>query len=121
MVGDVMTTWIFTGGRDYKNKDRALQTFISLVSPSDDVFVGCCPTGLDAMVREHFNNGWEQARVFKANWNELGRAAGPIRNGEMIMAAPPDAILVAFLGGDGTKDCIRQAKKRGLLILKVDE
>lgn len=116
-----MTTWIFTGGRDYNNEDQAEHVFSSLVSPTDDVFVGDCPTGLDKMVRDYFNQGFNhQARVFEARWTELGRAAGPIRNGEMIMTAPPDAVLVAFPGGDGTKDCIRQAKNRGLLVLKVD-
>lgn len=52
---------------------------------------------------------------FPADWEEHGRAAGPIRNAEMAEYA--DA-LVAFWDGKsrGTKNMIDQAIKRSLLV-----
>ena len=52
---------------------------------------------------------------FPADWKEYGRSAGPMRNQAM---ANYGNILCAFWDGrsTGTKDMIRKAKKRGLII-----
>ena len=44
-----------------------------------------------------------------ADWNAHGRAAGPIRNKRMLTDFKPD-LVVAFPGGRGTADMIRQAE-----------
>lgn len=49
-------------------------------------------------------------RPYKADWDAHGDAAGPIRNGEMLLAFQPEALLV-FPGNTGTTDCARQARK----------
>jgi hypothetical protein len=46
--------------------------------------------------------------VHLANWNKFGKAAGPIRNAEMLRKAVPD-LVVAFPGGVGTADMIVRA------------
>lgn len=46
---------------------------------------------------------------FVPNWEDYGRAAGPIRNGEMLAKAKPN-LVIAFPGGRGTADMVRQAK-----------
>ena len=42
-----------------------------------------------------------------ADWDRHGRAAGPIRNAEMIARSP--AAVIAFRGGRGTADTVRRA------------
>jgi hypothetical protein len=53
-------------------------------------------------------------RRFPANWEEHGRAAGPIRNREMIAVA--DTLIAIWNGSPGTEDVIRQARRAGLRI-----
>jgi len=52
-------------------------------------------------------------KIFKADWNRHGRAAGPIRNREM--AAYADGVCL-FKGGRGTASMYREAVKAGLVI-----
>ena len=54
--------------------------------------------------------------VFRADWDQHGRAAGPIRNKLMALYAHG---LVAFPGGKGTDHMIEVAKERGLDIIQV--
>ena len=59
---------------------------------------------------------------FPADWNKHGKAAGPIRNKQMVEYA--DA-LIAFHKNDsrGTADMIKRARERGLkvFVINVDQ
>lgn len=57
-------------------------------------------------------------RPFPADWVTLGKAAGPIRNQQMLDEAKPDWV-VAFPGGNGTADMVRRARKAGVKIVEV--
>lgn len=48
-----------------------------------------------------------------ANWAFHGKAAGPIRNGDMAVLAE---VCLAFPGGRGTADMKNQAIERGLTV-----
>lgn len=55
-------------------------------------------------------------RAIPANWKKYGRAAGPIRNREMLDMKPD--LVLAFhsdiASSKGTKDCVTEAKRRGI-------
>jgi hypothetical protein len=53
-----------------------------------------------------------------ADWFSHGKAAGPIRNQEMLAMEAP-ALVVAFPGGRGTADMVRRARKAGVDVLEV--
>ena len=54
----------------------------------------------------------------KANWSKYGKSAGHIRNSEML-DMNPDIVWAFPLGASpGTRNCIMQAKQRGI---RVDE
>jgi len=55
---------------------------------------------------------------FPADWAANGRAGGPIRNRQMLVQGKPD-LVVAFPGGDGTADMIRQAVFAGVKVFEV--
>lgn len=57
-------------------------------------------------------------RVFRANWSLHGRAAGPLRNAQMLREFQPDAVI-AFPGGRGTADMIRQARAAGVRVIEI--
>jgi len=56
--------------------------------------------------------------VYPANWNRDGRAAGPIRNQQMLDEGKPD-LVVAFPGGVGTADMVRRARKAGVEVREI--
>lgn len=56
---------------------------------------------------------------YPANWTLHGRAAGPIRNQQMLVEAKPD-IVVAFPGGVGTDDMKFRAEDAGVELLVVN-
>lgn len=78
-------------------------------------FVGDCPSGVDKLALEVANKHGLECNIFVADWDRHGKAAGPIRNGEMI-ARSPDLVYAFRHNGHspGTDDCIRQAKEAGI-------
>lgn len=55
---------------------------------------------------------------FPADWKAHGRAAGPIRNKKMLDEGKPDMVL-AFPGGRGTANMIKQARGAGIEVVAV--
>lgn len=55
---------------------------------------------------------------YPADWEKYGRAAGFIRNQEMLNKEQPN-LVIAFPGHRGTADMIRRAKKAGIEIRKM--
>jgi hypothetical protein len=53
-----------------------------------------------------------------AKWDAYGRAAGPIRNGDML-AGHGANLVIAFPGGNGTRDMIARAELAGVEVIKV--
>ena len=53
--------------------------------------------------------------VYPADWNRYGKAAGHIRNAQMLEEGDPD-LVVAFEGGRGTANMVAQARKAGVAV-----
>ena len=54
-------------------------------------------------------------KAYPADWQKHGKAAGPIRNRQMLDEGKPD-LVVAFAGGRGTANMIEQARKAGVKV-----
>jgi hypothetical protein len=72
---------------------------------------------------DYWGHEWALARQVpalrqRAEWKKHGKAAGPIRNGEMLTRYLPDR-LVAFPGGRGTADMISKAERAGVTVQRV--
>lgn len=56
--------------------------------------------------------------AFPADWEKHGKAAGPIRNRKMLDQKPD--LVIAFHSNikksKGTKDCIKEANRRGIKV-----
>lgn len=75
-------------------------------------------TGVDdAAIMWARSKGLECA-VYPAEWTRYGRIAGPARNERMLLAERPTALL-AFPGGAGTDDCVKRARRLGILIVHM--
>lgn len=105
---------IIAGGRTYvlTEDDIAGLDWLRIDLPIQEVVCGCA-SGADSEGRIWADSRDIPIREFPPDWNKHGRAAGPIRNGQM--AAYADA-LVAFPGGRGTADMVKQAGDHGLLV-----
>lgn len=55
---------------------------------------------------------WQE---YPADWDNHGKAAGPIRNQQMLDEGKPEGV-VAFPGGTGTADMVKRARKAGLSV-----
>lgn len=53
-----------------------------------------------------------------ADWRKYGRAAGPIRNQQMLDEGKPD-VVIAFPGGAGTADMVRRARAAGVEVIEA--
>ncbi len=54
--------------------------------------------------------------VYRADWKQHGKAAGPIRNRKMLEEGKPD-LVIAFQGGKGTALMIALAREVGVRVL----
>ncbi len=106
------------GGRNYSNDlvvNRILDQ-IHACSPISMLIEGGA-TGADAL-----GAAWACARgvlhvAVPADWGKHGKAAGPIRNQEMIEMRPDH--VVAFAGGRGTADMVRRAKAASVFLTEI--
>lgn len=59
---------------------------------------------------------------FPANWTGRGKAAGPYRN-RLMLDMNPDLVIAFhedYENSKGTKDCVEEAKRRGIKVEMVD-
>lgn len=77
--------------------------------------------GADTLARTWAELRGIPVRKFPADWNKHGKAAGPIRNKQMLDEGKPD-LVVAFLAPDsrGTKNMIDQATKAGVPVKVIN-
>lgn len=100
---------IICGGRAYQMTSRDFDWLDTL--PITEVFSGA-QTGADAGGEEWAKYRGIPLRRFPADWGQHGKAAGPIRNREMLEAGAQ--AVVAFPGHIGTHNMCKQAKARGI-------
>lgn len=107
---------VICGGRDYTFRNSDYELLNALHEKHRFTLVisgGARGADMYGEIWARLNN--IPVRVFAAEWDRYGKAAGPMRN--QVMAERADA-LIAFEGGRGTADMLRRAKERGLLILR---
>lgn len=77
--------------------------------------------GADEMAAVYAEHNGIPVERYPANWELHGKAAGPIRNTQMLKEGKPD-LVVAFLAPDsrGTRNMIDQATKAGIPVKIVE-
>ncbi len=76
-------------------------------------------TGVDSVAADWAAVNWTGLKEYKADWNKHGKAAGCIRNKQMLEEGIPD-IVVAFPGGSGTAHMIKLAQEAGVEVIKIE-
>lgn len=105
------------GGRDFRQRDLLNATFRPLFPKLSAIICGGAP-GADTLA---WDWAWENRVTcyrYMADWKTHGKAAGPIRNQQMIDEGKPD-LVIAFPGGRGTADMVRRAKAAGVEVREI--
>lgn len=107
------------GGRDFCNERLAFKALDILHRKYKfTCVIDGCAIGADTLgYRWAKRNGLPTER-YPANWAKFKRAAGPIRNRQMIEEGKPD-MGVQFPGGTGTANMNMQLRKAGIPVQVV--
>lgn len=124
-----MTRVIIAGSRQFNDYKLMLNTLdelgVHLINTIDPVEIisGHAP-GADTLGEKFAKAYGYPLKIFPAEWNKYGKAAGPIRNEEMAKyASEADrGILIAFPVGEsrGTRNMIKLAKRYKLEVNVIE-
>jgi hypothetical protein len=107
------------GGREFSNRKIAYEALDMLDKEYHfDVLIDGMARGADELGFDWALSRGVKTERYAADWASHGRAAGPIRNKEMLDKGLPD-LVVAFPGGPGTANMIRQAENAGVLVKRI--
>lgn len=84
----------------------------------NEIASGGCE-GTDKLAEKLAHNYNIKTRIFYPDWNQFGRAAGPIRNSQIVEHSD---YLIAFVAKDsiGTLDTIKKAQAKGIPLIIVN-
>lgn len=114
-------TIMVTGGRKFADKAtlfRILTAILTRNLGTKIVVMHGGARGADAIASEWVGcaSCWPVSeRVFRADWQTLGKYAGPTRNSAMVAACPD--VCVAMPGGPGTADAVRKCREAGIPVV----
>ncbi len=110
------------GGRDFTDQEYLTKILWQVDTEAcgfSEVLHGGC-RGADWLAHLWIHEGVPEEgltcpleQIFRADWDKHGKAAGPIRNQQMLDEGKPDLVL-AFAGGKGTDDMCRRAREAGV-------
>lgn len=118
MMGTICV--LVCGGRDYNDQATVNNVLDGLHGDFGiDTIIHGAARGADTCAAVWADIRLVTAIAFPADWEKHGRAAGPIRNRQMLDSADVD-LVVAFPGGRGTAHMIKLARERGIDVRVID-
>lgn len=110
------------GGRDFFDHRYLYEVLDRLVVQAEAAgltpfFINGGASGADGLSVLYATARGYEYEVFHADWKKFGKAAGPMRNMEMLQKGKPD-VVVAFEGGRGTANMVRLAKEAGVKVFE---
>jgi predicted Rossmann-fold nucleotide-binding protein len=106
------------GGRTYNDREYLYQILDSLHThtPITQIINGGAK-GADTLAHTWAFDKNIPSTSYPADWKTYGRAAGPIRNTQMIRLQPDQ--VIAFPGGRGTANMIKQAREHNIPVMEI--
>lgn len=104
------------GGRDYTDTKKVCQILDEHVTKDDVIIQGGC-SGADDLAYAWCKLAGVHCATMEPLWGHHGKAAGPLRN-KALLSLKPDKVI-AFPGGAGTNDCLKQAEGLGIRTILV--
>ena len=107
------------GDRNWSNKDTIRKYLASV--PNLELVIEGGARGADQLSKQVALEMNIPVREYPADWQRYGKAAGPIRNRQMLDVKPD--LVIAFHPAielsKGTKDCVTEARHRGISVRVV--
>jgi len=110
---------VVTGSRDWTNKDLIYNELMRL--PIDTTIIHGGARGADTIAGELAKKFCFEVIEVPANWKKYRNAAGPIRNREMLDMEPDLVLAFPLPESKGTKDCMKEARRRGIALKVVTD
>jgi SLOG family YspA-like protein len=118
---------IVTGSRIWTNESIIRNAFALIamrLGPENMTIVhGACPSGADYL-SDNIARAWTgmTVKAYPADWAKHGKAAGPIRNMEMVDGNLDALCALAFPidQSRGTRHCMSYARGRGIEVVDFD-
>lgn len=102
------------GGRDFID-GAAVKSALDALPEGPLTIIEGGASGADNFARLWAEFRGVPCETYRADWSAHGRAAGPIRNKQMLDEGKPD-LVIAFPGGRGTANMIKQARVAGVRV-----
>lgn len=112
------------GGRDFTD-GAMVAGALSFLRPQDLLIHGGCrdrsdhKRGADWLADAAARYNGVHVAVVEALWGYYDKQGGPLRNQAMLCLRPDK--VIAFPGGRGTENCIRQAEEAGIPVERAGE
>lgn len=117
-----VTRVLICGSRSWRNREAIRSWLAKLQDWGYTELIEGGAAGADSIAREEAKLIGFKVTEFKAQWDKFGRAAGPIRNQQMLNEGKPD-MVVAFhddiVHSKGTKDMVSRAEKASIRVVVV--
>jgi hypothetical protein len=107
------------GGRHYADAGKVNAT-LSALRPRPTKIITGDARGADALAYLWAWDHGVEYEGFPADWRNFGKAAGPLRNSQMLNAEKVD-LVVAFPGGAGTADMVAKARAKNIPVQEMLE
>jgi hypothetical protein len=108
---------VVTGSRDWRDGRAIQRALAALIDRAPVTIVHGDARGADRLADHaaHVLERWGyRVERFPADWRTHGRAAGPIRNRQMLEAGADAVFAFPMPGSRGTLDCMIEAHRRGI-------
>ena len=113
---------LICGDRNWKDCG-IIEGLVKNLPEGSVVIQGMC-RGADMIARNAAIKHGVSYEDYPADWDKYGKAAGPIRNKQMLDEGKPDSVYAFhpdLSKSKGTKNMIEQARKRGIEVIVVNE
>ena len=111
------------GGRNFSDYDTVAEWLIYFLKqyaamPLHTTIISGHARGADKLGERFAKDNECNLLTFPADWDKYKKAAGHIRNQQMLDEGKPD-LVIAFKGGTGTADMVNRSVKAGVRTVSI--
>lgn len=118
---------LVTGSRDWHGRDlirRELEAALDAALRQDRYLVvvhGGCLAGADGIADRWASEAGAEAERHPADWRRHGKAAGMIRNAEMVRLGADECLAFIRASSPGASHCAQLAEKAGIPVRRFTQ